>query len=729
MDNIKEQFINNNIKKYLGLAATTIFSSNDQEFKKKAFLEILHNYGQNEAFVDIFIYNEPTLSTFINLLDCFSEDINENNEIEFDTTISLIISLVDTKLFLKKICQYLESPAVGKIIECLAYDKHITLETQDNSIGELWRSGLLFGLDDTRKIVRNLSIVLDSFEMSPLLIESMARTFNYLFEDIGWDETLSTPIIHKYVNKLNAAIEPSHPIKLDPFTNTSITSKLCNPTLLRFVLKHDNQKPHWAPCLPIIISASDIRVKDIKLIVQLVPYQKIQPTALVMNSNASSNYDVFLAMYIMSLRNIPFNADVYRNAYKIIQIILVRFYQNNNSFDPRGRLLIIPRHLALLAWKSHQDMDYGTLKVINEFNNLILEYLKCDLDVFDILVYSPSESGNYADHSPWDLIFSNLIFGSTLKKIMVQYPNIPLRLNSVEEDRVISNLSLSSPADIPLKIHYLSTNPVFKNKFVQHIYKFVNIIPDWLDFYQNYIDEMPWKILQYINFNLNDSLLEETVDLIQTKFINFNVAETDLLAVQHLVTRCREMLIARLLVNPNVKSQITKCDTILKSSSFNKTNNPYSKIPQIIKLKMIILWWDDLIYQNPEMDFTDRIEDLTEYVLMYQDPLNSLSDTIQYIKSPDLKEFISTCQEVFDKDDQGDVTSVNLLKNHYKNLIQKHLQTSGTCLICIEAPRDIKFPCRHIACCESCVNAMPQKKCPVCRQKFSVTKCEKVFLS
>ncbi|XP_054889417.1 mitochondrial ubiquitin ligase activator of nfkb 1-A [Poeciliopsis prolifica] len=47
-------------------------------------------------------------------------------------------------------------------------------------------------------------------------------------------------------------------------------------------------------------------------------------------------------------------------------------------------------------------------------------------------------------------------------------------------------------------------------------------------------------------------------------------------------------------------------------------------------------------------------------------------------------------------------------------------QMGNVCVICLSEPRDcILLECAHVCCCFACYQALPQKKCPICRKKIS----------
>ncbi|XP_008279436.1 mitochondrial ubiquitin ligase activator of nfkb 1-A [Stegastes partitus] len=46
--------------------------------------------------------------------------------------------------------------------------------------------------------------------------------------------------------------------------------------------------------------------------------------------------------------------------------------------------------------------------------------------------------------------------------------------------------------------------------------------------------------------------------------------------------------------------------------------------------------------------------------------------------------------------------------------------TENVCVICLSQPRDcILLNCGHVCCCYTCYQALPQRKCPICRQEIS----------
>uniref|UniRef100_A0A8C5DRT0 RING-type domain-containing protein n=1 Tax=Gouania willdenowi TaxID=441366 RepID=A0A8C5DRT0_GOUWI len=44
-------------------------------------------------------------------------------------------------------------------------------------------------------------------------------------------------------------------------------------------------------------------------------------------------------------------------------------------------------------------------------------------------------------------------------------------------------------------------------------------------------------------------------------------------------------------------------------------------------------------------------------------------------------------------------------------------QPDNTCVICLDQPRNcVLLYCGHVCCCFRCYQALPQPRCPICRQ-------------
>ena len=64
--------------------------------------------------------------------------------------------------------------------------------------------------------------------------------------------------------------------------------------------------------------------------------------------------------------------------------------------------------------------------------------------------------------------------------------------------------------------------------------------------------------------------------------------------------------------------------------------------------------------------------------------------------------------------------------------VMQNLEEIKACRICLElydeeTRQSVKLKCPHILC-RSCVDALPEKKCPFCRQKFFKNQVKRVIL-
>lgn len=122
----------------------------------------------------------------------------------------------------------------------------------------------------------------------------------------------------------------------------------------------------------------------------------------------------------------------------------------------------------------------------------------------------------------------------------------------------------------------------------------------------------------------------------------------------------------------------------------------------------------------------DKTQLLEKEISNYKTQMISLSQEIQ-----ELREYIMQQEYVYqtiitNKDAEidalkTDITNIKVLK--YDSIPDEYI-----CKICMEKPIDcILEPCMHFCMCQTCIDILPDRKCPICRQECNFY--NKVFIS
>tara|TARA_Y100000389_G_C17295236_1_gene430145 strand:- start:356 stop:748 length:393 start_codon:yes stop_codon:yes gene_type:complete len=122
----------------------------------------------------------------------------------------------------------------------------------------------------------------------------------------------------------------------------------------------------------------------------------------------------------------------------------------------------------------------------------------------------------------------------------------------------------------------------------------------------------------------------------------------------------------------------------------------------------------------------DKIQLLEKEISNYKSQMISLSQEIL-----ELREYITQQENVYqtiitNKDAEidtlkTDITNIKVLK--YDSIPDEYI-----CKICMEKPIDcILEPCMHFCMCQTCIDVLSDRKCPICRQECNFY--NRVFIS
>tara|TARA_B100000242_G_C42935012_1_gene433613 strand:- start:4 stop:396 length:393 start_codon:yes stop_codon:yes gene_type:complete len=122
----------------------------------------------------------------------------------------------------------------------------------------------------------------------------------------------------------------------------------------------------------------------------------------------------------------------------------------------------------------------------------------------------------------------------------------------------------------------------------------------------------------------------------------------------------------------------------------------------------------------------NKTQMLEKEISNYKTQMISLSQEIQ-----ELRDYITKQEYVYQTiitNKEAEINTLNTDITNLKVLKYDSIPDEYICKICMENPINcVLEPCMHFCICQSCIDNLPDRKCPICRQECNFY--NKVFIS
>ena len=706
MEAIHKKFIEDNLEQYITYVTKNFFLFDITLSNLESFLKnLLINSSKDQVTSFLDQINREQLFNFFESLE--------------KKKLKQIFDIFLKKLSIGELLTYLMSighnPIFSNAIKYL--QKHHTLRTISFDP--------LMDISDQSKFnltVKNLNIILDNFILTHSTTYKIASVIQFLYSKTGWKSDSAIPIIDKFVQRIKRSNIKS--LEIYNFLAPPSTN-LTNPTLLQYLVTSRNLDKEYSGYSHLLPS----HLGDLCAIFKIIPLK-----------NNQKYYENLFEIYIERKKKVDLDRSDFEGwiqFYNIIFAYLTELRSNQLKlytaarapvifFDIIFEILEIPPPLVGIEWKT--DMTDLETRLCSVYNVVLQIYL----EVTSYQKFFLQTGKHRHRHRQMYYLFSNIILVDTFDKILEKYPWI---LVSLEFDEVVDihhnfhQIDESNREYKLLKLISPGGSDEFLKLFLNDLKYYSITIPNWNEKSLKYLKKLSWEDI--FNIRLTSHTTTSIVQQQQALDIVYQKCQEDESAPDKdkLLVFCntiRYFIYACPFNYSEIDNSLKQLDYLVQNFDLRST---FVKSGSKWIVNATRLWDEALEKENLEDDqFADYIPSVLKIIsAIHHDSRVSLTQTqIQNIKNKNLRELLVT---YFESHNREVTNETEILKEHYKKLITQGRRESGICLTCLTNQREWKFPCGHVAICTECLERMPEHKCLVCRQRFLMSRCERIYLS